>query len=874
MPQPTTWRLPAALIALAALLLPGCSRADRFDVRNARSHVERLAGSIGSRWTGTPANEKARAYVIETLQLQGFDVRVQEADAAWRDAGVTTRVANIIAIKPGKRREAIGLISHYDSVAWGPGAGDAALGTSVILEATRSLAARPTPNYTLMVIITDGEEHGLQGARAIVDDPEVRARLKVFLNLEAIGSASPFPLFETGPGTSPALRAWAGVSRPRGGSYMQSIYDALPNDTDFSVLKHLPGVTGINFAAAGDGYTYHTDRDRPDRVPNRVLQDAGTMVLEVVDRLEAQPSLVGSTDAPMYFSLLDRVAFVWSMRTGVLAGWLTLVLGIAAWIGMLRQVQRKPGTGYGVPGTAAQEPGTGYRVPGTQGGTLNVVRTALWAIVAAGAVLGALVGAVWLVRAGRAELHPWFAHPWRLFAFMTMMVVTVSWLVRRVATMVPPKVAPDGTPFGVWFAALPVWIALLGLALRFAPAASYLVSIPLLAAVVLVAPTILFARTAARSETAPYLEGGAANGAQAASSPGVRTWPARVASACVAILTWVLWGPDLLALLPFVVTLLGRMPLVTPTWAYPAVFFLAGILLWPPVLAVLVGRLQWRVRHGVAGAVLMTGMVVTGLLTWMAPAYTPERPLQRSAVFFEDRVRGSARWDLSSNEPGLDIGAGGPTNVAWGPAPRQSRDRFEIVPKAFLFRGAVPLPSSPAPATITATVIRRTGDADIEIAITPAGAEWQTLAIVLPENIVPTRSTLAGRTSGGRWQAWHTNMPKDGLTWRATVPASQADRLADTEIWVSRFALPDAKAGGRIPAWLEAPQTAWMTQHVVILPTRPNETLEAPVPLAPTTTLPLPSASPASAAPLTPAATPAARPTPATPPAAGAGVPR
>jgi hypothetical protein len=86
--------------------------------------------------------------------------------------------------------------------------------------------------------------------------------------------------------------------------------------------------------------------------------------------------------------------------------------------------------------------------------------------------------------------------------------------------------------------------------------------------------------------------------------------------------------------------------------------------------------------------------------------------------------------------------------------------------------------------------------------------------------------------------------------------------------------LPDAKAGGRIPAWLEAPQTAWMTQHVVMLPTRPNETLEAPVPLAPTTTLPLPSASPASAAPLTPAATPAARPTPATPPAAGAGVPR
>jgi len=41
------------------------------------------------------------------------------------------------------------------------------------------------------------------------------------------------------------------------------------------------------------------------------------------------------------------------------------------------------------------------------------------------------------------------------------------------------SVTPDGTPFGVWCAALPVWIALLALALRFAPDTSYLVSIPL-----------------------------------------------------------------------------------------------------------------------------------------------------------------------------------------------------------------------------------------------------------------------------------------------------------------------------------------------------------------------------------------------------------
>ncbi len=580
MPQPS-WRVPITLIALSGLLLAGCGRAERFNVDNARAHVERLA-SGGSRDSGTPANEKARAYLIETLQLYGFDVRVQETDAVWREAGVTTRVANIIAVKPGTQRDAVGLVSHYDSVAWGPGGGDDALGTAVVLEAARVLAARPSPRYALMLLITDGEEHGLMGARALMEDPEVRARLKTFVNLEAIGTDSPFVLFETGPGTSPALRAWASASRPRGGSYMQSIYDALPNDTDFSILKQLPGVSGINFAATGDGYTYHTDRDRADRVTPRVLAQAGRVVLDVVDGLDARASLAPDPAPSMYVSLLDRMAWVWSLRAGVFAGWLVAVLGVLSWVAMVRRVLRS-------------------------GGLRNVVVTTLWALIASAAVLGALVAAVWLVRWGRAEAHPWFASPWRLFAFMTAMVVTVSWVVRRLAAALPSGLRPDGTPFGVWFAALPVWVALLVGALLYAPAASYLVSLPLLAAVLLVTPALVFARTA-KSESSPSPPPGASAataGSTSAKAPAdesanrpylqMRTWPARIASAAVALLVWVLWVPDLAVLLPFAVTLLGRMPVVTPTWAYPAVFFLAGILLWPPVLGVLIGRVRWRV---------------------------------------------------------------------------------------------------------------------------------------------------------------------------------------------------------------------------------------------------------------------------------------
>jgi hypothetical protein len=806
MPQPT-WRLPLTLVALIGLVLPGCTSTDRFNVQNAHAHVERLTAS-GSRASGTAANEKARAYLIETLQLYGFEVRVQEADAAWREAGVTTRVANIIAIKPGQRQDAIALVSHYDSVSWGPGAGDDALGTAVVLEAARVLAERRSPQYSLMLLVTDGEEHGMMGARALMDDPEVRARLKTFINLEAIGSDSPFVLFETGPGTSPALRAWAAASRPRGGSYMQSIYDALPNDTDFSILKQLPGVSGINFAAAGDGYTYHTDRDRADRVTTRVLARAGAVVLDVVDGLDARPSLAPDPRPPVYFSLLDRVAFVGSLRTAVVIGWIVALLGVLSWVATIRRLAGRVGVRH-------------------------VLTTGLWALIASGAVLGALVAAVWLVRTGRAELHPWFAAPWRLFTFMTVMVVTVTWMVRRLAAMAPLPLKPDGTPFGVWLVALPAWIALLCLALRQAPAASYLLSLPLLAVIVLVVPTL-------------WLVG---NG------PVPRTWPARVGSLLVVALTWMLWAPDLAALLPFAVTMLGRMPVVTPTWAYPAVFFVAGIVLWPPVLAVLVGRIRWRLPHGIAAGSLMFALVVTGVLAWMAPAFTDERPQQRSAIFVDDRIRGAAHWELHGNEPGVDIGRGAPANVAWQVVERSPVPGIDIDPKAHVFRASVPVPTAPVPAAITANIVRRPGDADVEITVTPRDAEWQAVAIVLPESIVPTRSTLAGRTRRGRWQAWYMTMPGDGISWRGTVPASQADRLAGTEVWIARVRLPEAGSGERVPAWLRAAHTAWMTRHVVMVGVTFDESTEAPAAMTPMT-LPMPSATPSVAAPLPPAATP------------------
>ena len=105
---------------------------------NARAHVGMLAGTIGSRPVGTPANATARDYIVDQLKQFGFEVRVQETDARRHELGRTARVANIIGMLPGTTAaKPSACVSHYDSVPDAPGATDAALGVAVALEAAR-----------------------------------------------------------------------------------------------------------------------------------------------------------------------------------------------------------------------------------------------------------------------------------------------------------------------------------------------------------------------------------------------------------------------------------------------------------------------------------------------------------------------------------------------------------------------------------------------------------------------------------------------------------------------------------------------------------------------------------------------------------------
>ena len=202
---------------------PAHGRPGLFSEQNARAHVGMLAGTIGSRPVGTPANARAREYIVDQLRQFGFEVRVQETDApaavdradrarrqhhrrparaAHRSRSASSRTTTRCPPEPGRGRRC----ARRGGVARG-GAG--------------ARGARRIATWTLMVLVTDGEESGLMGAAALVTDRDVTSRLQAYINLESIGSA----------GTADAVRDRAGqrlagvavgaraAPHPRGGSF-------------------------------------------------------------------------------------------------------------------------------------------------------------------------------------------------------------------------------------------------------------------------------------------------------------------------------------------------------------------------------------------------------------------------------------------------------------------------------------------------------------------------------------------------------------------------------------------------------------------------------------------------------------------------------
>jgi hypothetical protein len=754
--------LVAALALLSASVATSCSRpVGLFSEHNARVHVGMLAGTIGSRAIGTPANQRAREYIVDQLQQFGFEVRVQETDARRPELGRTARVANIIAALPGARQEAIGLVAHYDSRPEAPGATDDGLGVAVALEAARVFASRSDRQWSLLVLLTDGEEAAMMGAAALMTDRDVTRRLAAYLQVESIGSDGPAVLFETGPGNAWLVDPWARrAPHPRGGSFAVEIYKRLPNDTDFSIIQR-QDIPGLNFAPVDDSYAYHTARDTPERLSSSTIRETGENIVAVLSALNGLDITRRSGDSATFFDVAGTIGVTYGPTMGWILSIASLLLGVVAWVRV----------------TAAA-----VRV----GGLIRWILTFVWSAAGAVIVFASMTGATWALRTARQVYHPWYARPDRLSVLLLVVGALAGWFASRAGQWLPARAHGLRHPLIVWSVALPAWIGLATAALLLAPSAAYLWTIPLLAAGLLLS--------------------------LARPSSGVAV---RAASLLLLGVVATLWLRDTILLLRFLVATLGRLPIVTPVFAYAALMFLAGLMLVPPLLGAFAASRR-LLRPSLLTSVALIGLAVTAGFAYKAPAYTADAPLRRSVRVLQT-PDAPGIWEVGSTEPGLDLAPGAfggwtpastaaPGGVPWG-----------RLPHPFVFRASGP-PLGPAPAQVTqATLQPVAGGLELLVAVVPR-EPGLTVAFVLPPGVTPARHNLPGLVRLGSWTATFVAVPADGVLFRAAFNTTEAARVGRPLVLVTSSRLPGGEGWQSLPAWLPQERAVWTATATWALP--------------------------------------------------------
>lgn len=762
---------PACLLALT--VIAGCSRSPGvFTERNARAHVEMLASTIGSRPAGSEANARARAYIVDQLRTFGFQVRVQETDARRPELGRTARVANIIGVLPGARREAVGLLSHYDSGRENPGGGDDAFGVAVSLEAARVIASLPNRQWTTYVLVSDAEEEGLMGAAALMTDPQVRDYLSAYLNVEAVGTSRPVMLFETGPGNAWLVSQWAKhAPSPRGGSFATEIYRRLPNDTDFSILRRHE-IPGLNFAAVGDSHAYHTSRDTADRVTPQALRDAGDNVVAIVRGLQGVDITTRSDAGATYFDIGGTVGVAYGPVVEWTIAALAVLLGVLGWARQTRYLVHAEGFGRWLLGL-------------------------VWVLLTAALSIGAMTLAAGALRMAREVYHPWYARPGRLFILLAVAGLAAAWAMARAGRWIPARAHGLRHPAVVWTYALPAWIAATLIILWSAPAAAYLWTLPLLAAglCLLVAPP--------RFPSA-----------------------VRLASLVVFAVAATLWLRLTLDLLPFVVAVFGRLPIVTPVYVYPLLVAVAGLMLLPPLLGAVV-RSRPLGRPALATGLALAALAGSFLAAWTAPAYTETDPLRRYVRALQEPDSPTALWKIGSLEPGLDLGPGAPDG--WSTTEPTVRSiPWGRLPQPFVFSAAAD-PLGPVPASITSFTIEPAADGagtTLSLSVLPAEPSL-TISFVLPDGVTPVRSSFPGIVRLGRWTATYVAPPPEGIAWQATFTGTSPEALRQTRVAVTAGGLAGGQGWQRLPAWLPQERMAWTGWFTWVLDP------SAPPPIAP-----------------------------------------
>lgn len=314
--------------------------ADEFSAGRAMSRLQHLLGEEVPHPVGSQSNQRVAERIIAELVSFGYAVETQETMACNEDELVATcaAVRNILTRLPGQEdRPAVILVAHYDSVGAGAGVADDGAAVAAIIEIARQLKEEAPFQNPIIFLLTDGEEVGLLGADAFVNEHPWASEVGAVINLEARGNSGLSLMFETSDDNAWLMEAYAdAVPQPATNSLLFEIYQDLPNDTDLTIFKE-DGIAGFNFAFIENVAHYHTALDDLVNLNLNSLQHHGDNTLALARTLANRDLANPPAGNAVYMDLLGFMLIKWSDSWTIPLAGVVLLLLLTITINLIRR---------------------------------------------------------------------------------------------------------------------------------------------------------------------------------------------------------------------------------------------------------------------------------------------------------------------------------------------------------------------------------------------------------------------------------------------------------------------------------------------------------------------------------------------------------
>lgn len=260
--------------------------ADEFSIDRAMTPL--IAMTKEPHYVGSDAHLEVQKLLIAELSKLGLEPHVQEGFSFNERSKTLNKPVNIVArIKGSEENKALLLLSHYDSAPVPSfGAADAASGIVTILESVRAyLSTGAQPKNDIIILFTDAEELGLDGAKLFVQEHPWAKDVGLAINFEARGTSGPSNMIlETNHGNANLIKRFkeANPKYPVATSLMYSIYKMLPNDTDSTIFRVDGDIDSFFFAFIDGHYNYHTANDTYYNLDRNSLAHQGSYLIPLL----------------------------------------------------------------------------------------------------------------------------------------------------------------------------------------------------------------------------------------------------------------------------------------------------------------------------------------------------------------------------------------------------------------------------------------------------------------------------------------------------------------------------------------------------------------------------------------------------------------